>query len=238
MSSLATRKIENGLNRVRAAGGQHPNPVLASSLTLISPATQSVLDDILAADGNFDALSRFSPRLPWDHVTLNHLRAAASLRLNDPVSAYTHQRTAYDAFLQMLVDLPRWLITTLYALSKDLIHVARHADRHLMADGRRPTLVEEATRRVNQGFSLCLTDREPQLSVSRKWGTYRMANLLFALYLRQHAYKLCTSMIRAIRTAELPPLENFAISDHITFRYYRGMLAFRAENYAAARDDF
>ncbi|KAJ1718966.1 COP9 signalosome (CSN) subunit [Coemansia erecta] len=234
----AAQKVENGLNRTRASVGQGSNPVLANSLALSSPSTQYMLDEILAADGNFGALTTFRPRVPWDHVTLNHFRAAASQRLNDPLSAYTHQRTAYDAFLRMLIDLPRWLTGTLYVLSKDLILISRQADERLVSEGRRPTLVEEATRSVNQGFSLCLTDREPQLAESRKWGTYRMANLLFALYLRQHAYKLCTSMIRAIRTAELPPLEHFAIADHLTFRYYRGMLAFRAENYAAARDDF
>ncbi|KAJ2787520.1 hypothetical protein GGI15_000651 [Coemansia interrupta] len=238
MSELAAQKIENGLNRVRAAGGQPPNLVLAGALALNSPFTQTLLDEILAVDGNFDSLATFSLRRPWDHVALNHFRAAASLRLDDASTAYTHQLAAYDAFLQMLVDLPRWLTSTLYVMSKDLVYVARRADQRMVAEGRRAVLIEEATRRVNQGFSLCLTDREPRLSASRKWGTYRMANLLFALYLRQHAYKLCTSMIHAIRTAELPPLDHFAISDHITFRYYRGMLAFRAENYAAARDDF
>ncbi|KAJ2856635.1 COP9 signalosome (CSN) subunit [Coemansia erecta] len=82
-----------------------------------------------------------------------------------------------------------------------------------------------------------MTDREPSIAVSRKWGTFRMANILFALYLRQRAYNLCTSMVRAIRSTELPPLDKFPMSDQVTFRFYRGVLAFRSENYAAAKMD-
>ncbi|KAJ2466366.1 COP9 signalosome (CSN) subunit [Coemansia sp. RSA 2322] len=131
----------------------------------------------------------------------------------------------------------RWGVHALFSMSKDLYDLARRADYQLSVSGSTASKLEEATRAINQGFSACMTDREPLLSKSRKWGTYHLANLLFALYLRQKAYNMCNSMIRAIKASELPALDRFPMSDQVSFRYYRGMLAFQGENFAAAKED-
>ncbi|KAJ1880966.1 COP9 signalosome (CSN) subunit [Coemansia sp. RSA 486] len=231
--SSGARKLENGMNKFRCLNGSHSAAELAEAIRLTSPHAARILNDILDSDGDWSSIENRKPRSGWDQVSLAHFRAALAYRLADYPTAYIHELDCYHAFLRVFLDAPRWCIPVLYAVSSDLSHVAKLADAQVSGNNR----VEEAIRAINQGFSLCMTDREPSLSLSRKWGTYHMANLLFALYLRQRAYNLCGSMIRAIRASELPALDTFPMSDQVTFRFYRGMLAFRSEDYSAARHD-
>ncbi|KAJ1735208.1 COP9 signalosome (CSN) subunit [Coemansia biformis] len=210
---------------------------LAQALQLSSTYTGQVLDDILDADGDWDILSEPAAQGLWNEIVVAHLGAAAAYRSGDFVDAYTRQLSAYHAYLRAFRNMARWGIGALLSLCKDLCDVARRADAQLAGTDALGSKVEEATRAINQGFSLCMTDRESDLNKSRKWGTYRMANILFGLYRQLNAHNLCDSMIRAIKASELPELGSFPMSDQVTFRFYRGMLAFRSENYQPARDD-
>ncbi|KAJ2724501.1 COP9 signalosome (CSN) subunit [Coemansia sp. Benny D115] len=234
---LGARKLQNGINKFRCLNGTKNGLEMMRTLQLSDPYTAKILDEVLAEEGSWDIIFAQTAKPGWDEVSLGHFRAAACCRQSDFVAAYKYQLASYQAFLRLFIDMPRLCVPALYAISKDLNEVARRADEQLQAAGESTGKVEEAMRAINQGFSICMTDREPVLEKSRKWGTYRMANLLFGLYLRLKAYNLCTSMLRAIRASELPPLSQFSMSDQVTFRYYRGMLAFRSENYGAARED-
>ncbi|KAJ2161746.1 COP9 signalosome (CSN) subunit [Coemansia sp. RSA 552] len=228
--------------KYRSVCGQKNGEELSDIIRLDSLYTKRVLDDIWAADGSLLVLESTEPHGVWNEIVLSHLRSAAAYKQGNFVDAYTFQLHSYNAFLRAFRHMTLWGIHTLYAMCRDLYRVACMADKQLpppMADGSsaHSTKIEEATRAINQGFSMCMTDREPLLSKSRKWGTYHMANLLFSLYLRLKMYNLCDSMIRAIKTSELPVLARFPMSDQVTFRYYRGMLAFRNESYKAAKED-
>ncbi|KAJ2802486.1 COP9 signalosome (CSN) subunit [Coemansia helicoidea] len=209
---------------------------LAAVLPLNSEYTNLVLGDMLKEDGGWDALREPLSRGLWNEVTVEHFRAAIACRRGDFVEACARQLATYHAFLRAFRHMERWSINGLLVLCRDLCSVAQRADALLAGDGQGGK-VEEATRAINQGFSLCMTDREPDLAKSRKWGTYRVANILFRLYRRLGAHNLCDSMIRAIKASELPELDAFPMSDQVTFRFYRGMLAFRSESYAQAKDD-
>ncbi|KAJ2743548.1 COP9 signalosome (CSN) subunit [Coemansia sp. BCRC 34301] len=209
----------------------------AQIVQIDSQYTNLVLRDIWNSDGSWSALQTESANFVIGELSLAHFRAAAEYRQNNFVEAYRWQLASYQAFLRAFNHMDRWGVRPLIVMCKDLYNLACRADHQLAMAGVLATKLEEATRAINQGFSMCMTDREPQLSISRKWGTYHLANLLFALYLRQKAFNMCNSMVRAIKTSELPALNQFPMSDQVSFRYYRGMLAFQGESFAAAKED-
>ncbi|KAJ2581233.1 COP9 signalosome (CSN) subunit [Coemansia sp. RSA 1836] len=209
----------------------------AQIVKIDSQYTSIVLRDIWSKDGNWNALQTQHATLDIVVLSIMHFRAAVEYQQNNFVEAYKYQLASYQAFLRAFHHMDRWGVHTLLAMCKDLYMLACRADYQLTTAGSSATKLEEATRAISQGFSMCMTDREPQLGISRKWGTYHLANLLFALYLRQKAFNMCTSMIRAIKASELPPLDQFPMSDQVSFRYYRGMLAFQGESFAAAKED-
>ncbi|KAI8321168.1 hypothetical protein GQ54DRAFT_262339 [Martensiomyces pterosporus] len=225
------------LHKFKTLNSTKNSEELAQVIQIDSAYTNCVLDDVWKEDGSWDALETHTPKTLWDEISSAHFRAGAEFRLGNYVQAYKHHLDSYNAFLRAFQKMSRWGVHALFVMCSDLYKVAKRADRQLRMAGEQETKLEDATRAINQGFSVCMTDREPLLSKSRKWGTYRLANLLFALYLRLKAYNLCTSMIRAINASELPSLDRFPMSDQVTFRYYRGILAFRSEKYAAAKDD-
>ncbi|KAJ2762992.1 COP9 signalosome (CSN) subunit [Coemansia sp. BCRC 34490] len=216
---------------------------LAQVIPIDSVYTERVLDDIWNGKGSWDVLyeettTKKKKKVPlWEEMTLLHFQAAAMYRQGDFMASYKHQLDMYNVYLRELPNMSRWGVPALFAISSDLSHIARCADQQQLATDPHARKIEEATRTISQGFSLCMTDREVLLSKSRKWGTYHMANILFRLYLRLKAYNLCTSMIQAIKTSELPALDRFPMGDQVTFRFHRGMLAFRGEKYALAKDD-
>ncbi|KAJ2558386.1 COP9 signalosome (CSN) subunit [Coemansia sp. RSA 1933] len=212
---------------------------LAQVISINSVYTKKVIDDIWISDGCWDSLFVEKKRQLWDEMTIQHFQAAVAYRQGDFAAAYKHKLEMYQSFLREFPNMSRWGVFALFAISNDLSDIAHMADKQHpppLADPH-ARKIEEATRTINQGFSLCMTDREPLLSKSRKWGTYHMANILFKLYLRLKAYNLCNSMIRAIKTSELPALDRFPMGDQVTFRFHRGMLAFRGEKYSLAKDD-
>ena len=91
---------------------------------------------------------------------------------------------------------------------------------------------------MNKAFSYCVTDRLSGYSESKKWGVYSMANLLFKAYFKLESTNLCTTLLRPLDAAELPPLVEYPKADQVTFRYYTGLLAFLEERYEVAEQDF
>ncbi|KAJ2500936.1 COP9 signalosome (CSN) subunit [Coemansia sp. RSA 1972] len=231
------QRLVQAQHKFKALNNANNGAELSQVIQLSSLYTDRVLEDIHKEYGSWDVLEMQPARGVWDEIAVAHFQAAVAYRLRSFVDAYTHQLSSFNAFLRIFRNMTQWSLPVLYTLSRDLCDVAQRADNQLAASSSQGGKLEEATRAINQGFSLCMTDREPLLSKSRKWGTFRMANILFALYVRQKAYNLCDSMIRALKASELPPLEQFPMSDQVTFRYYRGMLAFRNEKYTSAKED-
>jgi hypothetical protein len=62
-------------------------------------------------------------------------------------------------------------------------------------------------------------------------------NQLFKIYFHLKQQSLCTSLIRAVFTADLPDFSSFPKSHYTTFKYYNGLVAFFDENYEKAKTD-
>ncbi|KAJ2489932.1 COP9 signalosome (CSN) subunit [Coemansia sp. RSA 2050] len=230
-------RLSQASHKFKMLNSKKDSVEFAQIIKIDSQYTATVLRDIWTADGSWDALLTHQFNSVITELSLMHFRAAAEFCQKRFVEAYEYQLSSYKAFLRAFSYMDRWGVYPLLVMCKDLYLLACRADCQLTEAGQPATKLEEATRAINQGFSMCMTDREPVLSNSRKWGTYHLANLLFALYLRQKAFNMCNSMIRGIKTSELPALDQFPMGDQVTFRYYRGLLAFQGEDFAAAKED-
>lgn len=96
--------------------------------------------------------------------------------------------------------LPPWIIFTLYYVANDLRKFAIEADAQLakakpvtfsagfqddiVATTPKNEKLEEAARVFNRIFALCMSDRNPNMSESRKWAVYCIANLQFKTYFK------------------------------------------------------
>ena len=69
-------------------------------------------------------------------------------------------------------------------------------------------------------------------TITRQWGTYYMAGLLFKTYFKLGQQKLCQNVKRAINsTSDLPPFQSFPKAHQITFGFYQGLLYFLEQDY-------
>jgi len=136
-------------------------------------------------------------------------------------------------FLKAFTNLNREYLPCLYQLCLDLEHLASRADERLVSQNKKPIWLEEAARTINTAFGRCANDRGAPLT-SKKWGTYRVINILFRIYFRLGNQNLCVSALRALNKQEMPPFEQFPAADRVAFSYYHGVLAFFDENYTQA----
>ncbi|KAJ1941186.1 COP9 signalosome (CSN) subunit [Linderina macrospora] len=234
---MADTRLNKALYKFKALKATQNAQELAQIVRIESAYSKLVLDDIYREDGGFSCLFAHNPRTLWEDMSLCHFRASAEFCTGNYVEAYSQQKQSFDKFNVAFQRMTRWAVPTLLAMCQDLCMLARRADRQLAAQGMPVGKLEDATRAVNTGLSSCMIDREPDPSKSRKWGMYRLANLLLAAYFHLRAYNMCNSTIKAITASDMPSLDLFPMSDQVMFRYYRGVLAFRDERYGPAKED-
>ncbi|KAI8933517.1 hypothetical protein NX059_009254 [Plenodomus lindquistii] len=184
--------------------------------------------------------------------------AANQGRLGDRqyVAVYDAWKDLTSSFIKHISggQLPPWAIFTLYFTANHLRKIAIRADEYL-AKAKPVTLntgysddivsavaqnqkLEEAARVFNRIFALCLGDRNPDISESRKWGVYCIANLQFKTYFKLKAISLSKNVVRSIQAqSDLPPFELYPRAHRVTYKYYTGVLAFLQEDYAKAEQD-
>ncbi|KAH7086319.1 hypothetical protein FB567DRAFT_444468 [Paraphoma chrysanthemicola] len=150
--------------------------------------------------------------------------------------------------------LPAWAIFTLYFTANHLRRIATRADEQLarakpatsassfsddvVPQAARSEKLEEAARVFNRVFALCLGDRNPDMSESRKWGVYCIANLQFKTYFKLKAISLSKNVVKSIEAqSDLPPFNLYPRAHRVTYKYYTGVLAFLQEDYAKAEQD-
>ncbi|CAN9368817.1 unnamed protein product [Alternaria alternata] len=175
------------------------------------------------------------------------------LNANHYVAVYDAWKDLTSSFIKHISAglLPPWAIFTLYFTANHLRKIAIRADEQL-AKSKPATLntgysddivstapqnqkLEEAARVFNRIFALCLGDRNPDMSESRKWGVYCIANLQFKTYFKLKAISLSKNVVRSIEAqSDLPTFELYPRAHRVTYRYYLGVLAFLQEDYAKA----
>ncbi|KAJ6192936.1 hypothetical protein J3E72DRAFT_398755 [Bipolaris maydis] len=172
--------------------------------------------------------------------------AANQDRLNERqfVAVYDAWKDLTSSFIKHISAglLPPWAIFTLYFTANHLRKIAITADEQLakISDDIVSTVpqnqkLEEAARVFNRIFALCLGDRNPDMSESRKWGVYCIANLQFKTYFKLKAISLSKNVVRSIEAqSDLPTFELYPRAHRVTYKYYLGVLSFLQEDYAKA----
>ncbi|KAF1955425.1 hypothetical protein CC80DRAFT_526385 [Byssothecium circinans] len=147
--------------------------------------------------------------------------------------------------------LPFWAIFTLCLTANHLRTFAINADVQLakvrpagvsasfqddiVSPAPRSEKLEEAARMFNRIFALCLGDRNPDTSQSRKWGVYCVANLLFKTYFKLKTISLSKNLVKSIDAqSDLPYFDLYPITHRVTYLYYVGVISFLQEDYAKA----
>ncbi|KAF2259569.1 hypothetical protein CC78DRAFT_475207 [Lojkania enalia] len=170
------------------------------------------------------------------------------------VDVFDAWKTLTNSLLKHLErgNIRSWTMICMYHAAKDLRKFAIKADEQLAtAKGNvtfnsgfqddvvtsipRNEMLEEAARVLNRMFRMCLSDRNPDMRESRKWGTYFMASLLFKTYFKLKAISLSQSVVRSIEAmSDLPSFELYPKAHRVTYKYYVGVLAFLQEDYTKA----
>lgn len=234
--------------------GPHPTPPrVTSSLRKCSGYLTSPWEDMCLH--HLLALHSFSlaSSLPYPTAVDSEGKSRGE-RLGEAFDSYN---SAVTAFLRHFATLTpgRWALPLLRILCLNLRWLAVQADQaaieevkggnasqqlaSAVAGGARTSSVankklEECARQLNKAFTACVADRNPDLSESRKWGTYEVVGMVFKTYFRLKSVSLCRNILRAISAAALPDLGDFPKSQQVTFRYYTGVLAFLNEEYDRA----
>ncbi|KAF2751420.1 hypothetical protein M011DRAFT_464158 [Sporormia fimetaria CBS 119925] len=183
-------------------------------------------------------------------------RNQGTLGARDLVEVYDAWKELTNHFLRHTSNgaLPPWTLVCMYRTANYLRIFAAQADAQLAKSKESVTFdsglqddiatpaprsekLEETARIFNRIFALCLNDRNPDMSQSRKWGTYYMANLQFKTYFKLKNVSLSKNIVRSINAqSDLPSFEAFPAAHRVTYNYYVGVLAFLQEDYNKAEE--
>jgi len=198
----------------------------------------------------------------WVDIIVSYWRAVRAIIKADEAQNQgrleaEHHVAVYEAWKDITTNfikhisagaLPAWAIFTSCYTANHLRRIAIKADDQL-AKSKPATVdslddvvstvenpkLEEAARAFNKIFALCVGDRNPDMSESRKWGVYCIANIQFKTYFKLKAIQLSKNVVRSIEAqSDLPPFELYPKAHRVTYRYYTGVLAFLQEDYAKA----
>ncbi|CAG8972714.1 hypothetical protein HYALB_00008629 [Hymenoscyphus albidus] len=201
----------------------------------------------------------------WVEVYVAYWKAVGELLAADAAPKSNSKAAwtkTYDAWKELTSVLhrgysnhgfPSWTLPCLYVAGKFLRIFAIKADEatptsmsavtsfgdDLNPDAEKNEKLEDAARQLNRIFNLCLSDREPNLALSRKWGIYYTTNLLLKTYFKLNQIGLSKNILNAIRAykGDMPLLDKFPASQQVTYKYYIGVICFLEENYVEAENN-
>ncbi|KAK4511528.1 uncharacterized protein ATC70_012743 [Mucor velutinosus] len=184
-----------------------------------------------------DNACKSSLEAPWNEVASNHLKTLIHIDAGDYEDAFDTQKELVQAFQRGMSNMTRWCLPALYIINNDLRIAASKADdqAETAVEGQRKKL-EEAANVISKSFTYCITDRGV-LHSSKKYGTYFMIGILFRIYFKLKQQNLCKNILRALKAADMPSIDQFSKSDRVTFRYYLGRLYFLEEDYVKAEHE-
>ncbi|KAJ3295694.1 COP9 signalosome (CSN) subunit [Borealophlyctis nickersoniae] len=229
-------KINAYLAKVSNAIDSENGEKLAAALRLDDDHVYK-LADALGKVHNLPSVVGNRLNTPWSDIVAAHLRVVKEGILEESEEQVASLQNAlaqtfHDAFTGMM----RWTLPVLYTIDTDLRRRCIKADNVRLAKGDKARWREEAVRGISKAFAACCTDRFGILEKSKKWGTYRILNLLLKMYTEMNQTNLTSTILRSVANADLPSLDQFPIADQVTFKYYTGMLAFYDEQYKKAEE--
>lgn len=179
-------------------------------------------------EGHFQLHKFVPPQLAleplWRELLFAYTCSVVRHAQGESGAAYGDMLVSIQLLHRIFAGSTRWMLPVVYHLNELFWSMARSL-------GSRQS--EEAARLINKSLTICLTDRGA-LGVSRKWGFYRLAALLFRIYFVLDQLNLCGNVLRAMGAADLPDPLRYPSAHLVTFRYWLGRFHFVSGEYAKA----
>ncbi|ODV92428.1 hypothetical protein CANCADRAFT_86700 [Tortispora caseinolytica NRRL Y-17796] len=156
------------------------------------------------------------------------------LMKSDLQNAFKSDIEALNILARIAARENKWILPVLKGNAGELCAVAIITGR--FTNSNEP--LESSARIINRLLNLCLGDREPTMSLSKKYGVYRIMNLLFILYFRLNNRSIARSTLQAVTASSvvLPPFEEFSVSDRCMFLYFKALILISESHYSQAHD--
>ncbi|TPX34904.1 hypothetical protein SmJEL517_g02568 [Synchytrium microbalum] len=243
-SSAATFKVDNYCTALLEALKAQDGIKLRACFALQDDHTTAVKSELSRISNIFRYLNDMGIEEPWLPLVSHHFKVIAALPSASPnapshaIELAVDQLALCDALHAMYPSnsIQKWALPALYAVDLDLVRLTAKADTELLKRGEKATKSEGAVSALRSAFSVCLSDRALP-HISRRWGTYYTACLMFRVFFRLKSLHLCSNTLRSIQSNDLQPLDVFPISHKVTFKYYVGVLAFYNEQYKKATEE-
>ncbi|KAG1175623.1 hypothetical protein G6F70_003963 [Rhizopus microsporus] len=231
-----TAYIESFLQKIKKNSQEERGKPLAALFAYSEKHVDQLVSHNLRPQELQELINRAQLESPWNDIALHHIRTAINLDQEDYEEAFLSQKELVQSFQRNMPNFTRWVLPVLYVFNNDLRLIATRADQDKEAEEGQRRKLEEAANVISKSFTGCITDRSV-MSLSKKYGTYRMIGMLFRIYFKLKQQNLCKNILRAVKAADMPPIEQFPKSDRVTFRYYLGRLYFLEEDYAKAENE-
>ncbi|KAJ8662587.1 hypothetical protein O0I10_001548 [Lichtheimia ornata] len=234
------RSLQLYLDKVRHAVDSENGKQLAALYSINQQHVRSLTDQNLQID-RIDTTCRYKMMSPWDEMTACHIKTIVHLDRRHYGLAFETQKELVQLFQRAMPNLTRWCLPVLYTINNDLRVIATQADTETAAamsdqETSQRKKLEEAANVISKSFTYCVTDRN-SISQSKKFGTYCMIGILFRIYFKLKQQNLCKNILRAVKVAGMPDIDEFPKADRVTFRYYLGRLYFLEEEYGKAEHE-
>lgn len=225
-------RLQTYFNKVEQHINDENGTQLAPLLAVNHNHAKNMLNQRIESN-QIEMICRSKFESPWNEIVANHVKSVLHVDAGEYQEAFDTQKDLVQSFQKGMSSMTRWCLPALYVVNNDLRIIATKADDELVAEEGQRKKLEEAANVISKSFTYCITDRGA-LSNSKKYGTYCMIGILFRIYFKLKQQNLCKNILRAVKAADMPSLEQFPKSDRVTFRYYLGRLYFLEEDYAKA----
>jgi 3-methyladenine DNA glycosylase AlkC len=174
--------------------------------------------------------------------------------------SYIYQEKVQMQLQELFANHDAWLIPAIHTTTNTTRLIAIRADRQAAQYGQNRVdddesangdkTLQSAAMVLQKAFKLCLTDREKDITRSRKRGVLYIVNQLCSIYFRLNMTHLCENLTKQIeppstrpgavpRTSLLPQsvFEQLPKRDQVTYKYYTGRIALMKDQYQKAERD-
>ncbi|XP_065313876.1 PCI domain-containing protein 2-like isoform X2 [Gordionus sp. m RMFG-2023] len=173
---------------------------------------------------------------PYKEIIPLYIKCVKSLKNLDFLQAFDYQTNLIQFFIKYLQNKndENWMLPIMYQICLDLRKLASKIEAESIKSGapKHGLYLEKASDTLLGCFRVCATDNFSSAQYSKKWGMLYLVNQLFKIYFKINRLPLCKPLIRAVENSK--SLENYPLSQIVTYKFYVGRKAFYDLDYEKA----
>ncbi|KAI8988006.1 hypothetical protein BDF20DRAFT_300810 [Mycotypha africana] len=206
----------------------HQDEQLFSSLFNINIATPTVLSDALMNTREDQVENIVNSQLEdisyaLAEATHNYLKWLRCLSDPDRTVVFETFTTLYSSLIPLFNGSDSFFqLPVVKTLSTAFVQLAFDVDKTRGLKGK-ARKANTAARLLSKMFNIMLADRSP-METSKRQGIFHVTNLAFKVYFKLNNIRMCQTFMSNIRTGGVE-LEQFPISEQVTYKYYTGRYA-------------